>query len=438
MNTMNQGMYTYLIRIYLNGISLPTFDPNVGFTLGNMGQNTENIVEFHATTLATGTSIIPNTANVTYEVATNGNGDIIHNTIESNEANIVIFVNRADVVIGKTVDHAFAQTNDVLTYTLTLTNPGSVAANNVVIMDAIPNGTTYIANSLVGATGTPPILSLNAPLPAMGSAVITYRVLVGDTIPNPNPVSNQASSTFTYTVEPNKPNGVSGNSISNVAQTQIRIAKLIAIKSVDKTISYIGDIITYKIALKNTGNVNADNVIVTDLLPTGVKFVVGSLVVSVPYSGTLASGILLTNPIAAGQSVLLSFKAKVDTMPIPNPIANQANVSYAYTLDPNDPAIVTTSKTNATNTVIFRYSFNQQIRNILHSVALEEASLAAIANAEGAKLQKLVSINGASTQQLLCLNRSVSEMMESIALLEEILKQKLNIMDCQVNGSTCK
>ncbi|MEG0721305.1 MAG: hypothetical protein RR446_06120, partial [Lachnospiraceae bacterium] len=68
------------------------------------------------------------------------------------------------------------------------------------------------------------------------------------------------------------------------------------------------------------------------------------------------------------------------------------------------------------------------------SVALEEAALGAIANAEGAKIQKFIQMPGVTPDMLLCLNKSVSDMTDTIALLESILIQKLNTVDCQING----
>lgn len=205
--------------------------------------------------------------------------------------------------------------------------------------------------------------------------------------------------------------------------------------SVCLTQRYIGDVITYQIAVQNSGNVSANNVIVTDLLPNGVSYVAGSLVVSVAYSGTLASGLTLTGPIAAGQTVTLSFKAMVDAMANPNPVANKVTAAYTYTVDPEAPdAVSAVAASNTVTTIIFRYNFSQQINDLIESVALEQAALAAIANAEGAKIQKMVAMNGVTTQDLLCLNRSVSDMMESLSTLEAVLKQKLGVVSCQVNG----
>lgn len=422
--------------VIVNAIHMMSANPNIGFLLGNMLPGDVNVVEFHVTTLATGSVVIPNLAQASYDAATNGNGDVIRNTVDSNIANIEIIINRADIILDKVVNKAYGEIGDILTYTLNVFNTGNVSANNVVITDAVPAGTTFVAGSLTGATGTPPTLTLSSPVPAGGSIVIRYQVLVASAVPNPNPIKNSAQAAYTFTSIPTKPNGETAVSYSNTVVTEINLAKLVVRKHVDKTISFIGDRITYRIMIQNTGNVDANNVVLTDLLTNGASYVVGSLVVSVPYSGTLASGLTLINSIAEGQSVTVTFKVNVDTIPNPNPIVNKATTVYAYTVNPALPnGVIATSESNSVETIVFRYHFDQQISDLIESVALEQAALAAIANAEGAKIQKMVAMNNVSKQELLCLNKSVAEMIDSISILEAILKQKISIMNCQMNGS---
>lgn len=378
---------------------------------------------------------IPNNASVTFTFTTDP-ADPNGNTGVSDSNIVTTQINSAMVTAEKTGIPDFAGVGDTVSYTITLTNTGNAAANHVILTDAIPAGTTFVPGSLVGATGTPPTLMLTNPIPAGGTATVTFDVRIGNNLPNPNPLENSVAAAFTYTVDPAKPNGACGSASGGPAATQVKTAKLVIVKNANKTLSYICDCITYQISIKNTGNVSANNVVLTDLLPTGVSFEAGSLIVSVPYSGTLASGLELTNPIAAGQTVTLSFQAKVTAMPNPNPIANQVTATYTFTIDPAAPdAESATATSNVVNTLVFRYNFSQQISDLIASVALEQAALAAIANAEGAKIQKIAAMGDSTTQELLCLNKSVADMMESIAMLEAVLKQKLSIVSCQISGN---
>lgn len=417
-----------------SGLGYSTADPNLGFSIGDMAPGSANTVEFLVSMVTGGPATIPNTASASYDAATNGNGDVIRNTAESNIASVELVINSAQISVSKSVDKFFAVPGDVLTYTLVLQNTGNMPANNVIITDPVPPGTAFVIGSVTGAAGTPPGLKV-ASIPAGGSVTVTFKVKVGSTIPSPNPIPNTAAVNFTFTIDPADPNGGSGSAESNTVATQINFAKLTLIKNVDKTISYIGDIVSYQIAVTNTGTVAAGNVVLTDLLPTGTQIAAGSLIVSVPYTGSPDTGLIITGGIAPGQTVTVKFQIKVQEMPIPNPVKNLVSAAYTYTVDPSLPDISATAQSNTVITVIFRYNYSQQINDLIGSVSLEEAALAAIANAEGAKIQKLAAMDAITQDELLCVNKSVADMLDSIALLEYVLKQKLNIVKCQIDGN---
>ncbi|MDR2531258.1 MAG: hypothetical protein LBC82_00225 [Oscillospiraceae bacterium] len=69
----------------------------------------------------------------------------------------------------------------------------------------------------------------------------------------------------------------------------------------------------------------------------------------------------------------------------------------------------------------------QAITDIITSVALQEAALAHIMNAEGEKIQAIVATPGVTATELLELNDSVRDMLSSIAELEEALYRKLSL-----------
>ncbi|MEG2425364.1 MAG: hypothetical protein RSB28_00895 [Oscillospiraceae bacterium] len=338
--------------------------------------------------------------------------------------------------IVKSASPAFAQFGNTLTYTLMLHNTGNVAANNVVITDPIPAGTTYVAGSLTGATGAPPTMTI--PVIAAGAtATVTFKVTLPAGAPPVNPVPNSATVNYTYTVDPANPNGVSGTGASNTVNTPVSTAKLVITKSASESIGYIGDTITYNLTIVNTGNVPADKVVITDPIPNGTVLVPGSLAVSVPYTGSPATAITLTSDIPAGGTVTITYQVKVTAIPNPNPIVNVATAAYAYTVNPNAiDGVTANSASNGASTVIFTNNYRQQINDLIESVALEQAALGAIANAEGAKIQRFISMPNVTPNMLLCLNKSVTDMTNSIALLESILMQKLSTVDCQINGGT--
>ncbi|MEF9973307.1 MAG: hypothetical protein RR893_05180, partial [Clostridia bacterium] len=152
--------------------------------------------------------------------------------------------------------------------------------------------------------------------------------------------------------------------------------------------------------------------------------------------GSPASAIALTSGILPGQTVTITFQVKVTAIPNPNPILNVAHAAYAFTVNPGNPGGVTaTSDSNRASTTVFANNYRQQISDLINSVALEEAALGAIANAEGAKIQRMVATPGVTPAQLLCLNKSVTDMVSAMSLLESILLMKLNTVDCQIDGN---
>ena len=75
---------------------------------------------------------------------------------------------------------------------------------------------------------------------------------------------------------------------------------------------------------------------------------------------------------------------------------------------------------------------SQAITDLFESVALQQTALAHILNAEGEKLQKILSFEEISHLTVLQANQSVESMVNSVAKLETVLKQKLELFDACV------
>ena len=82
------------------------------------------------------------------------------------------------------MDKAFAAKGDTLTYTITITNQGNVDVNNIYFTDNIPNGTTFVENSVM----------------VDGTKMPAYRPETGYNVANLSP--NQSTTTcFQVTVD---------------------------------------------------------------------------------------------------------------------------------------------------------------------------------------------------------------------------------------------
>ena len=80
---------------------------------------------------------------------------------------------------------------------------------------------------------------------------------------------------------------------------------------------------------------------------------------------------------------------------------------------------------------------SQAITDLITSIALQQAALSHILNAEGEKLQKILSYDQITPETVLLTNKSVESMVNSISNLETILTEKIALFDgciCSGNG----
>lgn len=261
----------------------------------------------------------------------------------------------------KYVDKQIATIGDVVNYTLVFTNTLTGTADNVIIVDTIPNGTTFVNNSLaidgsiVAGSIVPPGINIGS---IVDKSTITFSVRV-TTIPNPNPMINIG------TVGADGLTPYNSNSVS----TMVNYSILSSSKIVNKNYGNIGDILTYTIPIINTGNVTATNIIFQDTIPPDVTFVTGSL----KQDGTQIvgtsnpPGITLPNNLGANKTTTITFQVKITTIPNPNPVTNSATVVGDYVVDSTTvPNVVGTSSSN-TNQVITMIN-NASLANIQKSV----------------------------------------------------------------------
>lgn len=294
---------------------------------------------------------IPNSGWVSYSYVVDPS--IPSGGVGSTESNIVstqinvASIDNADGGLVKTAAPAFADVGDILTYTILLNNTGNVTAINVTFKDTIPNGTTFVTGSLTvngSPDGSNPQsgISLGNLDPNVVTTII-FSVRVNATLPSPNPVPNNGTTTFSYTVDPSVPNGYNGSGNTNTVSSQINTATIDFsngagfVKSTDKTAAAVGDTITYTIILRNTGNVTANNVFFKDTIPDSTTYVTGSLIINgTPDPGNPGTPINIGN-IAPGAASTIIFSVDVQSLPSPNPITNNATATFNYTVDPSIP-----------------------------------------------------------------------------------------------------
>ncbi|MGL4798620.1 MAG: DUF11 domain-containing protein, partial [Cellulosilyticaceae bacterium] len=174
------------------------------------------------------------------------------------------------------------------------------------------------------------------------------------TLPNPNPILNDAIANYTYIVDPSLA-PVSGNNTSTIATTQINEPIITSTKLANPTSADIGATITYTLLVSNTGNTPANDVKLTDNIPNGTVYINNTLTVNgLTVAGDPATGISvgIVNP---GTTSTVTFQVVVNTTPNPNPMKNTASGTYKFTLDPSIPD----GQTGTTTTNIAIVTFNR-------------------------------------------------------------------------------
>ncbi len=111
-------------------------------------------------------------------------------------------------------------------------------------------------------------------------------------------------------------------------------------KAVDKNFADIGDTLTYTVSFTGTGNTNANNVIFTDVIPTGTTFVLNSLTIdgTTQVGANPANGVNIGS-IPTGTTKNVSFQVVVSAIPASNVVSNGSSASYQYTVNPSQSPV---------------------------------------------------------------------------------------------------
>jgi uncharacterized repeat protein (TIGR01451 family)/fimbrial isopeptide formation D2 family protein len=235
-----------------------------------------------------------------------GLNDYITSSVTTTVGNLPLLYARKTVQIsGDGGSPGIVDPNDVLLYTIVLSNSGGIPATNVVLTDAVPTNTTYNTNSLrlngvsLGSNdgGVLPLIAglqvQSSNNPGAGivspgeSAVITFEVTVNASVSPGDIISNQGS---VSSVEiPPVLTDADGDP-SNGYQPTIIVVGNVQILSITKQVSVVGGgtaqaggQLDYVIQVTNIGTLPATQVTVTDDLNPPL----GSLVTYVSGSGTL-------------------------------------------------------------------------------------------------------------------------------------------------------
>ena len=344
--------------VLVNGISKPNNNPQTGFTLGNMATGQVVTVEFKVTVNSLPIpNALKNKASTSFSYYIDPNQQPITKTTTSNT--VTTTINSYSATLTKIVNKDYATIGDTLDYTVTATNTGTVPLTNVSLTDMIPNGATFVADSVVVDGVSKPTANPNTGfaidnvLPG-GYSVVMFKATVTN-LPTPPQLNNAASIAFQYQLMPTV-SYISGNITSNTVTTTISTMSVTNNKSVDKAYATVGDTLTYSSVITNNGNISITNVNFVDAAPNETAFVVGSVKINgVAYSTYDPHAGFSVGTILAGDHVTVTFDVTVNNVPNSGYITNVSTINYQYKIDPNAPYI---SANVASNIVVTNINFS--------------------------------------------------------------------------------
>lgn len=230
-----------------------------------------------------------------------------------------------DLEMSKDVSTTSPLAGQTILYTLTVANNSDTTATNVIVSDVLPAGVTFVS-------ATPEDYDENTGdwmIPSLGPGEIAEIILEITVDPGTEGL------TITNTAEITAQDGDDPNPNNNVASVDFTVQRgpgpdLEMDKSVDNQNPAVGETVIYTLTVTNTGSTTATNVLVVDVLSTGVTFIS-----AVPPDYDNNSGEWLIPSIAPGDSVSLDIEVEINEGTGGMVISNVAVIAGQDDDDPN-------------------------------------------------------------------------------------------------------
>lgn len=357
---------TYVTNsLTVNGVGY-NGNPNNGISLTSIPPNSTTYLTFSALiNSAPAVNPMINTASIVYHytidpsVPNGGTGNGITNSAYTTITYADLFSSGNFI---KTSSGTQIGVSDVLTYSFLVRNTGNTTANNAIIYDTLPYGTTFVTGSVSvngSSSAATPSGGITLPDIAPGQVIpVSFNVTV-DTISSINPLINRAFVGYKFTQDPSVPLGKNASAVSTGALTQV-VPTITVTKSVNPQYVLVGDTVVYTVVISNPNNLLLTNLTLNDLLAPEVAFIPGSVVinsVAAPHANVL-TGVNI-NAIGANGVATIQFNATVlnkGTGLIPN----ASNLTYNYLGTNTIPLTATQySNTNILNANIASVSVNK-------------------------------------------------------------------------------
>ncbi len=182
----------------------------------------------------------------------------------------------------KAVDRTESAQGDLLTYTITLSSPAdetALDASSMTITDTLPDGTEFVRADQGGTCTNGRITWTLQNIARTEQPSVSFQVQILDD--RFTPVDNQADFTVTH-------DDLQQTGTSNAVRTTLYEPDLQLQKQADRTVTDLGEVITWTLTLTNQGRGSSQPVIVRDPIPADTDYVTDS-VSSDPETGVSGS-----------------------------------------------------------------------------------------------------------------------------------------------------
>ncbi len=291
---------------YLSSNPSGSYNPGthaVTWSLGTIAPGGTRTVT--VTVRATGAGMLTNTSSVTWR----DNGNSYGPVTASWDTEVYT---QPQLTITKS-GPAEATVDSTITYTGTLCNVGGSIATNVVLVDYLPPGATFVSSShtAIYDPETNTVTWYLPDLPPGGCIPGWLAVYLDPSIPNNTVLTDRFSVTW-----------AGGGPVEATCETTVHTYPLLKVDKAGPGQAHPGELLTYTIRVQNLGGTAAQNVTVTDLLPIGLSYVssnppgVGTTVITWSLGRIPPSGVAEISLTVRVESTVGNNTTLVDTVSV--------------------------------------------------------------------------------------------------------------------------
>ncbi|MGW7160006.1 hypothetical protein [Paenibacillus taichungensis] len=338
--------------VLLDGTPLPGVSPERGIPAQEIVPGATLRIHFQVIIVGLPPSLkLVNQAKIRYTFVT-PEGRMVEGEEQSNVVEVNLVSSSLSLVLN--ADRAQTFVGDIVTYNLLVSNPGFIIGNDGRVTIPLPKGIEFLPGSVI-------VNEIFVPETTPDSGIMIGEVLPGESVPIQFRVQVTGGSIAEKLTIQAVLEYVSGDTLenvySNVATLQIIQPRISIAKSVNPPIATPGDTVQYQITVHNEGSFAVD-AIVTDFLPSGMRYVEGSL----GWNGVKRLG---TNPVkginlgtlTARSVVNIQFEVHLTEqergVPAVFELMNQARLIYTFRL----PDSRSVQRIISSNTAVIQLKF---------------------------------------------------------------------------------